>query len=89
MYFGIFESAKDVANEFGINISVVESVKMIAAKYTWEDYEGNVLVLFEKDGVLFRIEGGHCALVCRRRTAGPLNPNGNPRKSRSCISMTG
>jgi len=61
MYFGLFESANDVANNFGIDIAVVKSVNMIAAKYTYEEYCGSALVLFEKDGKIFKIEGEHCS----------------------------
>lgn len=61
MYYGIFDSAESVAGEFGIDVAIVEAVNMISAKYTYEDYIGNALVLFEKDGKFFRIEAGHCS----------------------------
>lgn len=61
MYYGIFDSAESVAGEFGIDVSVVHGVNMIAAMYTYENYEGTALVLFEKDGKFYRIEAGHCS----------------------------
>lgn len=61
MYYGLFDSAECVAGSFGIDIAIVDSVNMIAAKYTYEDYQGSALVLFEKDGKFYRIHGGHCS----------------------------
>ena len=59
MYYGIFDSAENVAGEFGIDVEIVNSVNMIAAMYVYENYEGNALVLFEKEGKFYRIEAGH------------------------------
>ena len=32
-------------------------------EYTYESYEGSAMVVFEKDGVLYETNGGHCS--CR------------------------
>ena len=38
-----------------------EGVKIILASYTYEDYNGDAFVLFEKGGILYEVNGGHCS----------------------------
>jgi len=48
-------------SDFGINASALDGVTVLVASYTYEDYSGNAYVLFERDGKLFEVHGGHCS----------------------------
>lgn len=37
------------------------NVNILLASYTYEDYSGDAFVLYEKDGKLFEVHGGHCS----------------------------
>lgn len=60
-FFGSFGSALDVAKCFEVDISVIESIDLIAAVYDIDGYEGSAVVLFKKDGNLFCVTAGHCS----------------------------
>lgn len=60
-FFGSFESLLDVANNFEVNISDIESVDIIAAVYDVDGYDGSAVVLFKEDGKIFRVTAGHCS----------------------------
>ena len=47
--------------DFGIDKSVIEGCNIIVASYTYEDYQGDAYVLFEKDGSLYEVYGSHCS----------------------------
>lgn len=38
-----------------------QNLKILLASYTNECYEGDAFVLFERDGKLFEVNGGHCS----------------------------
>jgi hypothetical protein len=40
---------------------IIESKNILFASYGCECYEGNAFVLFEEDGKLFEVNGGHCS----------------------------
>lgn len=42
-------------------IEVLENVKILFASYSYEIYEGSAWVLFEQDGNLYEVNGGHCS----------------------------
>jgi hypothetical protein len=58
MYFGMFHSYEDVCSEF--QISSIDGVVLFAA-YEYEDYSGDAVVIFMKDGKLFHVDAGHCS----------------------------
>jgi len=62
-YFGIFEDGKkkSIAYEFAISEDELTDVDILVACYYCADYAGNVFVLFEKDGKLYEVHGGHCS----------------------------
>lgn len=61
MYFGIFKDKKDVAQQFSIELSLIEDCNILFAAYDNESYEGNALVIFSKDGKLYEVHGSHCS----------------------------
>lgn len=36
-------------------------IHVLVANYTYEDYSGDAYVLFEREGQLFEVHGGHCS----------------------------
>jgi len=42
-------------------IKVYEDINILFASYTYEDYSGDAFVLFEKNGKLYEVNGGHCS----------------------------
>lgn len=61
MYLANFAEKSDVAREFQIELSELEGCSIHFAAYTHEDYSGYALVIFEKDGKLFEVNGSHCS----------------------------
>jgi hypothetical protein len=47
--------------DFEIEASALMGATVIVASYTYEDYSGDAYVLFERDGKLFEVHGGHCS----------------------------
>lgn len=67
-YFGNFTCRKDVKREFSYGPdgtfeikSFPREDKILLASYDNEDYEGSAYVLFERDGKLWEVTGGHCS----------------------------
>lgn len=61
IYLDLFDSKDDVIREFQITESDLDNVDIIIASYSYESYDGNSFVLFEKSGELFEVIGGHCS----------------------------
>jgi hypothetical protein len=38
-----------------------KGVTILLASYSYEDYQGDAFVLFERDGKLFEVNGNHCS----------------------------
>ena len=55
------ENIEQMCSDFAINKSEIDGVEIIYAWYSYENYSGDALVLFAKDGKLFEINGGHCS----------------------------
>ena len=60
-YLGEFENSEDVFREYEVSAEDRKNVRVLVAYYTYEDYEGVSYVLFERDGKLYEVEGGHCS----------------------------
>lgn len=60
VFFGDFTSVADIEREYA-QIGCLDGCRVLYAEYVCEDYEGNSVVIFERDGQLFRVEGGHCS----------------------------
>lgn len=63
IYYEDFKTAEDVAEQFGEWQKPIDltGCYLIYAEYTYENYEGSALVLFEKGGTLFEVNGSHCS----------------------------
>lgn len=62
-YLNDWEETKldGLKGDFGITDSDLDGVSIILASYLYEDYSGSAYVLFERDGKLWIVEGGHCS----------------------------
>ena len=61
-YLGNFTCKKDVIKEFYCtNEKEFDDVKILLAWYGYGDYDGSAFVLFERDGKLYEVNGGHCS----------------------------
>ena len=72
IYKGIFEKKEDVLEEFtdrdwstdqpvGDYNPDLEGCNILFAYYEQANYEGSAFVLFERDGQLYEVNGGHCS----------------------------
>ena len=63
MYLNDWQESKEVGmcGDFQIEESALNGLNILLATYTFEDYSGDAFVLFEKDGKLFEVNGGHCS----------------------------
>jgi len=61
MYLENFSNLDDVIREFQIDQKDVDGINVLLALYTYEDYDGSAFVLFERGGVLYEVNGGHCS----------------------------
>ena len=61
VYLGNFTCKKDVLNEFACAEDELKNCKVLLAWYGYGDYDGSAFVLFEKNGQLYEVNGGHCS----------------------------
>lgn len=47
--------------DFEIGPDALVRVTVLVASYTYEDYNGDAYVLFERDGKLWEVHGSHCS----------------------------
>lgn len=61
MYYGNFESKKDVESCF--NVCLDDNIVILLASYDTEGYEGSAYVLFynKSDSKLYEVFGSHCS----------------------------
>ena len=56
------DSGEDgMLRDFGIDKSALDGANVLVASYTYEDYNGDAYVLFERGGKLFEVHGSHCS----------------------------
>lgn len=60
-YFGEFSDKGDIEREFRLGIGELDDCYVIAAYYSYEDYEGSAHVVFLHDFTLYEVQGGHCS----------------------------
>jgi hypothetical protein len=60
-FYGLFSCEDNIISEFGIAPSELDGCLILYAMYEYEDYEGSALVIFERDGQLYEVHGGHCS----------------------------
>lgn len=56
-----FSSKEDIARNFNISLCELEHSNIIFASYSYEDYSGNALVVYEENGKFFEVHGSHCS----------------------------
>lgn len=62
-YFGLWDTQDKagMAKEFDIDPESIADIEVLFALYTCHSYSGEVWVLFERDGTLYEVNGGHCS----------------------------
>ncbi len=61
MFVDLFSCKEDVLREFDAPSDALDGADVLYAYYTQADYEGSAFVLYEKDGALIEVNGGHCS----------------------------
>lgn len=59
VFLHFFENKEEVFKEF--KAQDTEKINILFASYGCANYQGDAFVLFEKDGNLFEVNGGHCS----------------------------
>lgn len=60
-YFGNWSCKEDVARDFRVEVEALKDINVLLAWYGDGDYCGSAFVLYEKDGQLYEVHGGHCS----------------------------
>jgi len=61
MYLDMFAEKLDITREFQVDASELAGCTVIFAAYTYEDYSGSALVIFQKEDKLYEVNGSHCS----------------------------
>jgi len=61
MYHDLFTNNEDIVREFHAPDGALDGATVLLAWYRYEDYSGSALVVFEKDGKLWEVNGNHCS----------------------------
>jgi hypothetical protein len=56
-----FSGPQDVIDQFNAPDDALTGATVFYASYTYEDYSGYAVVVFEKDGKLWEVHGSHCS----------------------------
>lgn len=60
-YIENFKSVKDIIDAYFAPKDALRGAKILLAWYGYGDFCGSSLVVFEKDGKLFEVNGSHCS----------------------------
>ena len=60
-YFENFSSVDDVISQFEAPPGAVKDEEILFAWYGYGSYSGDAEVLFQRDGKLYEVSGGHCS----------------------------
>ena len=60
-YIELFANSDDVIREYRAPKDALLGARVWLAWYGYLDYAGSSLVIFEKDGVLYEVNGSHCS----------------------------
>lgn len=60
-YIGDFEDKQDVENSFALEAGELRDAFVLLAWYGGDCYDGSAFVLFERNGRLYEVNGGHCS----------------------------
>lgn len=64
MYFNDFEQREDILSNFRLSEedeAVFKNATVLFASYTYADYSGNALVIYEVNGKYYEVHGSHCS----------------------------
>lgn len=61
IFLGNWEDEQDIINDFELEQNALNGAFVLLAEYNYQDYEGSAFVLFERDGQLYEVNGGHCS----------------------------
>jgi hypothetical protein len=61
VYFDCFTGVEDVIEQFSAPADALDNAEVFYANYTTPAYEGYATVVFEKEGVLYEVNGSHCS----------------------------
>ena len=61
VYVQNFADADDVIREYAAPADALKDATVYLAWYDYGSYDGTSLVIFEKDGVLYEVNGSHCS----------------------------
>ena len=61
LFLGNFGDKEDVKREFAVKDDSLNNAFIILAWYGYGDYDGSAFVLFEREGQLYEVNGGHCS----------------------------
>ena len=61
LFLGNFDNEEDVKREFAVKDDSLKDAFIILAWYGYGDYDGSAFVLFERNGKLYEVNGGHCS----------------------------
>jgi hypothetical protein len=63
IYIENFESNADIIKEYEAPADALDGATVYLAWYGYGSYDGDSLVVFEKDGILYEVNGGHCSCM--------------------------
>ena len=61
IFLGWFGNKQDIEENFHLDEGSLNDVNILLAWYGGGDYDGSAFVLFERDGQLYEVNGGHCS----------------------------
>jgi len=61
VFSGDFEDENDVISAFELDTNELNGAFILLAWYGGGGYDGSAFVLFERDGKLYEVNGGHCS----------------------------
>jgi hypothetical protein len=61
MYIDLFKSNEDIIEQYAAPADALDNATVYLAWYQYEQYSGSSLVVYEKGGKLYEVNGGHCS----------------------------
>ena len=61
MYIEVFNNNQDIIDKYQAPANALDGANVLLAWYGYGDYCGSSLVIYEKDGQLYEVNGGHCS----------------------------
>ena len=59
IYFGGFDSKKNIANQFEVELG--DDIKILIATYDCGDYDGSAFIIFKQNGKYYEVNASHCS----------------------------